>query len=336
MTYRKMKKNSTLFIMIALLSLLIGCSSSIKNMAATPPTLDSKLDELVNQIITSLSQNQKTKIAIIEFSDIQGNITNLGRYLAEELTTRLYRTGKFEVVERQLLNTILQEHQLSISGIIDENSVVELGKILGVDAIATGSITDLGSGVKVNARLISAKTGKVFSVASAKIPKDETVKMLLGQMVASTGDLSNDTPTLNQTTKNPIVEKEGLKFELIEAAMSERTAVFKIKVTNTTEDDFDFGMIIGFDNTKYATMIYDDSGNDYIVSASKLGNKFKSFKNSVTQYDGIGTKIIAGNSVNMEFHFDKVSSQATKISLLQINCGRRMGMLEFRNILLKK
>ena len=165
MIYRKMKTNSLLFIIIALLSFLIGCSSSIKNKVADPPTLDSKLDELVSQIVTSLSQNQKSKIAIIEFSDIQGKVSNLGRYLAEELTTRLYRTGQFEVVERQLLNKILQEHQLSLSGMIDENSAVELGKILGVDAIATGSITDLGSAVKVNARLISTESGKVFSVA---------------------------------------------------------------------------------------------------------------------------------------------------------------------------
>ncbi len=335
MTYSKMKTNSALLIIIGLLSLLIGCSSSIKNKIATHPTLDSKLDELVSQIVTSLSQNQKTKIAIIEFSDIQGKVTNFGRYLAEELTTRLYLTGKFEVVERQLLNKILQEHQLSLSGMIDENSAVELGKILGVDAIATGSITDLGSGVKVNARLISTKSGKVFSVASAKIPKDETVKMLLGQIVTPTGGLNNNTSTKNQTPTNPMVEKEGLKFELMEATMSERTVIFKIKITNTTEDDKTFGMIIGWPS-QYTTKIYDDTGNEYIISGVKIGNKFRNLKNSVTSYDGAETKIIAGISVNMETHFDKVSSQTTKISLLQINCGRRIGMLEFRNISLEK
>jgi len=335
MTYKKLKTNRPLFVIIALLSFLLGCSSVIKNKAAAPPTLDSKLDELVSQIVLSLSQNQKSKIAIIEFSDIQGKVSNLGRYLAEELTTRLYLTGEFEVVERQLLNKVLQEHQLTLSGIIDENSAVELGKILGVDAIATGSITDLGSGVKVNARLISTESGKVFSVASVKIPKDDTVKMLLGQMITSTGGLNNNTPTKNQTPTNPIVEKEGLIFELVEATMSGRTVILKIKITNTTEDDIGFGMIIGWPS-QYKTKIYDNNGNEYGISGVKIGNKFKNLKNSVTSYDGAETKIIAGISVNMELHFDKVSSQTTKVSLLQINCGRRIGMLEFRNILLDK
>ena len=326
MIYSKMKSNSALFVIITLLIFLIGCSSSIKKKDFPPPTLDSKLDDLVSQIVTSLSQNQKSKVAVIEFSDIQGNVTNLGRYFAEELTTRLYLTGKFEVIERQLLNKILREHQLSLSGIIDENSAVELGKILGVDAIATGSITDLGSNVKVNARLISAESGKLFSVASVKIYKDDTIRKLLEQTVDSDGLV------INGVQENPVIEEHGLRFELTNARMTGRQVIAQIKITNPTEDDIDFSMIIGFDNKKYTTMIYDGSGNEYIVSGSKLGNKFKSFKNSVTQYDGIGAKIIAGNSVIMELYFDKVSSQAAKISLMQINCGRSMGMLEFRDI----
>ena len=191
MIYSKMKSNSALFVIITLLIFLIGCSSSIKKKDFPPPTLDSKLGDLVSQIVTSLSQNQKSKVAVIEFSDIQGKVTNLGRYFAEELTTRLYLTGKFEVIERQLLNKILREHQFSLSGIIDENSAVELGKILGVDAIATGSITDLGSNVKVNARLISAESGKLFSVASVKIYKDDTIRKLLEQTVDSDGLVIN-------------------------------------------------------------------------------------------------------------------------------------------------
>lgn len=324
-----MKTKNIFLANILLLLFILGCASSQKEVRQPQQNLDSKLDELVSQIVTSLSQNQKTKIAIIEFSDIQGKVSNFGRYLAEELTTRLYLTGKFEVVERQLLNKILQEHQLSLSGMIDENSAVELGKILGVDAIATGSITDLGSGVKVNARLISTESGKVFSVASVKIMKDDTIRKLLEQTVEHSDVLKTEVQT------NPIVEKEGFRFELIDARLSGRTAILKIKITNTTEDDIEFAVVIGWPK-KYTTMIYDNIGNEYDISGIKLGNKFRNLKNSVTQYDGSSTKIIAGNSVNMELHFDKVSSQATKISLLQINCGRSIGMLEFRNILLEK
>ncbi len=101
--------------------------------------------------------------------------------MSEELITRLFLTNQFEVVERNLLNKILEEHELNMSGLIDENTIKKLGRLLGVDAIASGSITDLGEYVKVNARLISTETGSVFSVASAKIAKSKTVKALLDQ-----------------------------------------------------------------------------------------------------------------------------------------------------------
>ena len=206
----KMKKTIGLICIGLTLLLFAGCATSQKTMQQHPQTqtLDSQLDDLVSQIVLSLSQNQKTKIAIIEFSDIQGNVTNLGRYLAEELTTRLYRTGKFEVVERQLLNKVIKEQKLGMSGFIDDNTAVSLGQILGVDAIASGSITDLLTNVKVNARLISTESGKVFSVASVKIPKDETIRMLLGQ----TFEPSTTIKTETQTPTNPIVEKERFCF----------------------------------------------------------------------------------------------------------------------------
>ncbi len=90
-----------------------------------------QLDDLVTQIINTLSDNNKSKIAIIEFSDIERNITNLGRYVAEELTTKLYRTNQFEIVERQLMNKLIQEQNLSLHGYIDIDTEVGSWKSIG-------------------------------------------------------------------------------------------------------------------------------------------------------------------------------------------------------------
>lgn len=302
--------------------LLGGCASS-KKQTQDVSNLDAQLDDLVKQIVLSLSQNQKTKIAVIEFSDIQGNVTNLGRFLAEELTTRLYRTGQFDVVERQLLNKLMKEHQLSLSGMIDENSAVALGKILGVNAIASGSTTDLGSSVKINARLISAETGKVFSVASVSIFKDDTIRKLLAQSV------HHKSPEKGGNQAGQVIEKEDIKFELIKAKMSGRTAIVQIKLTNLSEEDKDFEVTFGW---QYQTKIFDDLGNEALISAVKFANQKQRIK-GISQYDAATKKIIAGSSVTMELYFDKASSKATKINLLQILCGYRDGFkVEFRNI----
>ena len=145
-------------------------------------SLDSRLENLTNQIVESLSHERKSKIAVIEFSDLNGNITEFGMYLSEELITRLFLTRKFDVIERQLLNQVISEQKLGMTGLIDDESAIAIGKLLGVDAIVSGTVTDLGISLKVNARIIATETGSVFAVAAAEILKDEKVKTLINRM----------------------------------------------------------------------------------------------------------------------------------------------------------
>ncbi|MGB9591468.1 MAG: hypothetical protein ACPL1K_03015 [Candidatus Kryptoniota bacterium] len=60
--------------------------------------LDQRIGELSQQIAIEMIRNQKTTIAVVEFSDLQGNITDFAWYLAEGLMTRLFQTGKFNVI----------------------------------------------------------------------------------------------------------------------------------------------------------------------------------------------------------------------------------------------
>jgi tetratricopeptide (TPR) repeat protein len=50
-------------------------------------------------------------------------------------------TNVYEVIERNRLFQVLEEQEMSQSGIIDENQAVELGKILGIDAMIIGTIS---------------------------------------------------------------------------------------------------------------------------------------------------------------------------------------------------
>lgn len=142
--------------------------------------LDVALDNLIKQINQFMEEKDKIKIAIIPFRDIQKQATTaLGTYLAEELTTNLFLTGKFKIVERNLLEQLIDELKLSKTGIIDPNSAKELGKMAGVDAIVSGTVTDLGSYIAVNCRLIETETGEVFAAAKAKIKIDENLANII-------------------------------------------------------------------------------------------------------------------------------------------------------------
>jgi curli biogenesis system outer membrane secretion channel CsgG len=60
------------------------------------------------------------------------------------------KTGRFEVVERALLQKILEEQKLSMTGVIDKSSASQIGKVLGVKAIITGSVLKFKKTIEIN------------------------------------------------------------------------------------------------------------------------------------------------------------------------------------------
>jgi len=164
----------TLFLSILLLTISSFGASNLELGVA----------EIGKSISDSMLQEGKKKIAVIEFSDLNDNVTDLGRFLAEELINELLKNKKekgYEIVERRQLNKVLKQLKLSSSGLLDPKSMKEVGKILNVDSIVTGSLTDLGNDIKVNARIISVESAMIISSASTKIPKVGSVAKLMGQ-----------------------------------------------------------------------------------------------------------------------------------------------------------
>lgn len=102
----------------------------------------------------------KTKIAVLDFQlQGQGHETaDMGKIVAEWLITALVKEGRFEVVERRLLRKILEEQKLVMAGVVDENSATQLGKLLGVKVIISGSVIKFQNVMEVNARIIDVES----------------------------------------------------------------------------------------------------------------------------------------------------------------------------------
>jgi len=212
--------------------------------------------------------------------------------------------------------------------------------VLGVDAIASGTITDLGTSVKVNARLISAESGKLFSVASVEIPKNDKVKILLSQSIATAtvaGATTSGTGGAEKTAKpaavkNQVVTRGSFKYELLEIRADGERVTCKIKLSNPGENDAEF-RLWGFEREN--SIIYDNFGNEYYLKTIKYANKLcDNWVHDCTK------TIIAGTSINIELYFDNEGispKNSTKITLLQLigqeGWGGTPGIkVQFRNI----
>src|SRR5688572_22300965 len=91
----------------AALVLLTLMFSGVSPRVLAQGNLEQRVDDLSRQITAKISATQKKTIAVVEFADLEGRVTNFGRFLAEELITRLHETEKFKVIERQLLNKVI-------------------------------------------------------------------------------------------------------------------------------------------------------------------------------------------------------------------------------------
>ncbi|MBU2530770.1 MAG: CsgG/HfaB family protein [Elusimicrobia bacterium] len=136
---------------------------------------EDKYSELAIEISNAAGQSLVgKKIAIIPFSyaDAREGTTD-GSIVSERLTMKMINLNKFEIIERSVLDKVMNELKLQSSGIMDANSTKELGKVLGVDAIITGTLVErTGGKIEVNARLIKTETARAIGAAQIIIEKD--------------------------------------------------------------------------------------------------------------------------------------------------------------------
>lgn len=127
--------------------------------------------------LQALADFSKTKIAVLDFQ-LQGeNFDNkdMGTIVAEWFITAMVREGRFDVVERRMLEKILGEQKLAMSGVVDANSATQIGKLLGVKVIITGSVMKLREITEINARIIDVESASI--IAAENIKSSATAKL---------------------------------------------------------------------------------------------------------------------------------------------------------------
>ncbi|HLO08055.1 MAG TPA: CsgG/HfaB family protein [Terriglobales bacterium] len=100
---------------------------------------------------------RKKRIAIFDFdyATVHSNVAALfgqdidvGKGISDLLVTYLVKDGSYSVIERKALDKIMAEQNFSNSDRANPNSAAKIGKLLGVDAIVVGSITQFGNETK--------------------------------------------------------------------------------------------------------------------------------------------------------------------------------------------
>jgi len=99
-------------------------------------------------------QGRKKRVAIFDFDyatvrtysvAVFGSDVDIGKGVTDLLVRFLVENGTYSVIERKAMDKILAEQNFSNSDRANPNSAAKLGRILGVDAIIVGSVTQFGN-----------------------------------------------------------------------------------------------------------------------------------------------------------------------------------------------
>lgn len=173
---------------------------------------------ILGMVAQAQSAPRKKRVAIFDFdyATVRSNVAalfgsdvDIGKGISDLLVTRLVQDGTYSVIERKALDKIMAEQNFSNSDRANPVSAAKLGKLLGVDAIIVGSITQFGNDNKntnvggggrnwggfgvggfgqkkskavvgLDARLVNIDTGEIMGVAEGKGESSRTSTSLLG------------------------------------------------------------------------------------------------------------------------------------------------------------
>src|SRR6185437_6616514 len=129
-----------------------------------------------------LQAQTKKRVAIMNFdyATVQSSVAaifganqDIGKGIADLLVDKLVSDGTYSVIERKMLDKIIAEQNFSNSDRADPNSAAKIARILGVDAIIIGSITQFGRDDKstnVGGGAASSALGR-FGIGGVKTSK---------------------------------------------------------------------------------------------------------------------------------------------------------------------
>jgi hypothetical protein len=122
--------------------------------------LQSALQKSAQTVMGSLDRQK-----IIAIVNVTSSSQDIAQFVVGELEVILV-SNKFPVVDRSTLDTIRQEQHLQLSGEVDDDTAVSIGKFVGAKVIIVGDISGSSAMRRLRLRALNTETAQVISSTS--------------------------------------------------------------------------------------------------------------------------------------------------------------------------
>ncbi|MFW5992223.1 MAG: FlgO family outer membrane protein [Halanaerobiaceae bacterium] len=149
------------------------------------------MEDITQSLIEGLDEELKNgevhNIAVADFITKDDETTELSKFIAENIIISLtdQANKNIKVLERQRLNSVLEEHDLLTSGILKMDTAEKIGELLGANSIIVGKYYNLDTSIHVIAKIVSVKTGYIYAATQITLEKNETIYSILEEKYQS-------------------------------------------------------------------------------------------------------------------------------------------------------
>lgn len=151
-----------------------------------------------------------------------------GEQVSSKMVAALVQNGHYQVLERKKMRTLLQEHKLTMSGLIQESKAAQVGELLGVNALLFGNgnyvVKDKGDWAK---KTVTQKDGskseitvyRLIRTAKAQVTY-RIVNVASGEVVASKVNTVSKKSTVDADDENAAYKQIVSWQDLVDAAVT--------------------------------------------------------------------------------------------------------------------
>jgi hypothetical protein len=142
-----------------------------------PPADSVTLDEAITQATQGIAAKfpAGTRVAVVRFKAMSAAMSD---YLFDELSDALVDKG-MTVADRDSLKLVLKEQHFQLSGYVDDDTAVAIGKLLGAKSVIQGELLDVGNALRFRVIALNVETGQQELAIRKNILHDEAFDTLL-------------------------------------------------------------------------------------------------------------------------------------------------------------
>ncbi|MDR0997983.1 MAG: VWA domain-containing protein [Treponema sp.] len=145
-----------------------GADGVDRGTAALPPELEilqSRVEGLFREIGLSFPEGERSVAVLAPFAIRDGDEPPLLSYLNESALVALTGNPRLALVERNRLEAVRAEQRLAAMGMLDADTAITVGKLLGARYMITGQVIPMTTQIIVFGRVINVETGEILSAA---------------------------------------------------------------------------------------------------------------------------------------------------------------------------